>query len=359
MQLAQKSQETRELPEGVLDRLVRVCAARGLDSMAAELEQVAAFVGLDLAEVEARLAGLPVRRDVVGRASKHLLALGGKRLRPLCVALAARMGTGFGPRALELSVAVELVHSATLLHDDVVDQGELRRGRPAARVVYGNAASVFAGDWLLIEALRLVRRTELPEVLDRLLDVIDQMIVAEAKQLESRGTFELDLSTYDAIIEGKTASLFQWALFAGARAGGLPMEQAEALAEFGRQLGLAFQITDDVLDLEGSLRDLEKSPLADVREGKITYPLIVAVTREPRLIAMVREIASLPEGEAISPEAREGLLAALERTGGITEGRARARRHVELANAALAALPEGPRKTALLLVSEAAVSRVG
>ena len=153
--------------------------------------------------------------------------------------------------------------------------------------------------------------------------------------------------------------MFQWALFAGARAGELPLEQAEAAGEFGRQLGLAFQITDDVLDLEGSLRDLEKSPLADVREGKLTYPLIVAAAQEPRLVSMVREIAGLPDGAAVSAGAREALLGALERTGGLLEGRARARAHVARAKAALDALPESPRRTALLLVSEAAISRVG
>lgn len=327
--------------------------------MADELERMAGFAGLDLAAVEAELAAVPPRPDVVGRASLHLLSLGGKRLRPLCVALASRMGAGFGPRALHLAVAVELVHSATLLHDDVVDQGELRRGRPAARMVYGNAASVFAGDWLLVEALRRVRRSELVDVLDRLLEVIDQMIIAEAKQLENRGTFRMDLATYDAIIEGKTASLFQWALFAGARAGELSPAQAEALGEFGRQTGLAFQITDDVLDLEGSLRDLEKSPLADVREGKLTYPLIVAAEREPRVVTLVREIAGLPEAAPVPPEAREALLAALERTGGLEEGRARARGHVARARAALELFPESARRAALSFVSEAAVSRAG
>ena len=343
----------------VLRRLGRVCSAEGLDSMATELDRMTEFLGSDLALVEAELEKLPVRLDVVGRAANHLLSAGGKRLRPLSVLLAARMGSGFSPAVREIAVSAELIHSATLLHDDVVDQGETRRGRPTARVIYGNAASVFAGDWLLVEALRRVRKARVPQVLDRLLDVIDAMILAEAKQLENRGAFRLDLPTYDSIILGKTASLFEWALFAGGVAAGLPAPEAEALGVFGRELGLAFQVVDDVLDVEGSLADTQKSPLADVREGKLTYPLIVAAAREPRFVSLLKDIAAVPAGRPVPPELRQALLSALERTGGLEEGKRRARAHVLAARDALSPFPEGSRKSALIFVSEAAVSRVG
>src|SRR5262249_50298820 len=148
---------------------------------------LADLVNDDMAELEESLSAIHLSPNLAHRAAGHLLDLGGKRLRPVCVALSARVGSGFGRAARDLAVAVELVHHATLLHDDVVDLGDLRRGSPAARVVYGNAASIFAGDWLLVEALRRVRAAGVDETLDSLLDTIDEMVCAEALQLEYRG----------------------------------------------------------------------------------------------------------------------------------------------------------------------------
>src|SRR5213076_2069185 len=175
----------------------------------------------DLAACEAGLALVARGTDVVSRSVGHLLDLDGKRLRPLCVALGARAGAGFTGPARELAVAVELVHTATLLHDDVVDLGEKRRGADTARAVYGNAASIFAGDWLLIEALRRVRHAGVRGLLDRLLDVIEEMIIAESVQLEGRRRADLGRAAWMRVAEGKTASLFRWAMLAGGRAGGL------------------------------------------------------------------------------------------------------------------------------------------
>src|SRR5262249_38017531 len=140
----------------VMARLGELCQLRGLPGLADRLQLLGEIAGEDLMWCEAELEALPRYQSPVFSSATHLLDLGGKRLRPLCVALAARAGIGFGPAARELAVAVELVHSATLLHDDVVDLGTMRRGAPTARAVYGNAASIFAGDWLLIEALRRV-----------------------------------------------------------------------------------------------------------------------------------------------------------------------------------------------------------
>src|SRR5262249_20100903 len=154
-------------------------------------------------------------------------------------------------RARAYAVAVELVHNATLLHDDVVDLGDKRRGADTARVVYGNAASIFAGDFLLIEALRRIQAAGLPAVLDKGLDVIRQMVIAETLQLESRGRVRSSIDDYFRIVEGKTASLFQWAMFAGARAGGVSPEIEGALETYGLKLGVAFQLVDDVLDVAG------------------------------------------------------------------------------------------------------------
>src|SRR5258705_9905143 len=171
----------------VLDRLAHVSGARGARDLADRLASLNRWVRGDLVEFAAELASIPRGARVVHAAAHHLLDLRGKHLRPLCVALASRFGTGFTESARGLAVAVELVHSATLLHDDVVDLAERRRGEPTACVVYGNAASIFAGDWLLVAALRRIAAAGFDGLLDKMLSVIDEMIVAESVQLERRG----------------------------------------------------------------------------------------------------------------------------------------------------------------------------
>src|SRR5690606_25678383 len=190
---------------------------------------------------------------------------------------------GLDAQVRDLAVACELVHAATLLHDDVIDEGTERRGAPAARVIYGNSASVLAGDALFTEALRLVGRAGVPGLLDELLTVIAEMVDAEALQLERRGRLDLSREAYLRVIRGKTATLFRWALRAGGGAAGLGAGQVDALGEAGASLGLAFQLTDDLLDLDGDPAVTGKDALADLRQGKVTWPVILACEREPDL----------------------------------------------------------------------------
>src|SRR5205823_14861835 len=176
-----------ESPSPVLDRLAGVSERRGARALGERLAELGRWVRADLVDFEAELALLPRGARVVQAAAHHLLDLRGKHLRPLCVAIASRFGEGFTERARALAVAVELVHTATLLHDDVVDLAERRRGEAAACVVYGNAASIFAGDWLLVAALRRISAAGIDGLLDRMLEVIEEMIFAESLQLERRG----------------------------------------------------------------------------------------------------------------------------------------------------------------------------
>jgi octaprenyl-diphosphate synthase len=332
---------------GVLAQLGALCTHQGLGALAERLGDLADLTRGDLADCEAALAAVERGDSLVARSAGHLLDLGGKRLRPLCVALAARLGTGFSPAARELAVAVELVHAATLLHDDVVDLGEVRRGAPTARLSYGNAASIFAGDWLLIGALRRVRRAALPGLLDRLLDVIEEMIIAESEQLERRGVARPDRAAWFRIVEGKTASLFRWALAAGGQAGGLDRAACRALEEYGRHLGIAFQTIDDLLDMRGDPGVVGKGLGADVREGKMTYPLIWALERRPELAALVARAADDPRP----------LLAALDEVGALEAALELARGHADRARAALEPLPLGRARRALETVADAAVAR--
>ena len=224
-------------PVPVIDRLASVSAERGARDLGDRLSSLARWVRADLAEFETELALLPRGARVVQKAAHHLLDLRGKHLRPLCVALASRLGDGFTPRARSLAVAVELVHTATLLHDDVVDLADKRRGEPAACIVYGNAASIFAGDWLLVAALRRIAAAGIDGLLERMLEVIDDMIAAESLQLERRGRVAADRDEYFRIVEGKTAALFRWAMLAGARTAELGTGAQTALDRYGLWAG--------------------------------------------------------------------------------------------------------------------------
>jgi octaprenyl-diphosphate synthase len=340
----------------VLTRLRRVCGSRGMDDLAERLAVMADLVRWDLGQVEAGLSVLKEDPSVVHRTASHLLDLGGKRLRPMCVALACRTGAGFHGPGVQLAIAVELVHSATLLHDDVVDLGDVRRGQPAARTIYGNAASVFAGDWLLVDALKRVRAAGVPGTLERLLDIIEEMILAESIQLEHRGRVQTRAETYFRVVEGKTAALFRWAMFAGGRAGDLSDEACAALESFGLHLGVAFQLVDDLLDYTGDPDTLGKEPFADLREGKTTYPLIVALEREPALLGDLESAIAAPAGPL--PDAlRTRLLEAVTHPDVVGTCRALAAQRAEQAVRHLAPLADTPAKEALMTVAEATVYR--
>lgn len=338
----------------LLRRLQSLCRGAELPGLAGRLGDLADFVASDLVAVEAAMPRLRPEASAVERSASHLLDLGGKRLRPMCVALAARLGTGFDARAAELAVAVELVHAATLLHDDVVDLGRTRRGAPTARLIFGNAVSIFAGDWLLVDALKRVRAARVDGLLERLLDVLDEMILAESLQLERRGRLDTTAAQWLAIAEGKTAALFRWAMFAGARAGGLDAERAAILERFGADLGVAFQATDDLLDLAGDPNDTGKALFTDLREGKLTYPVIVSLERDRGLSELIEAIVN---DEAPDPARCREALARIARTGSLDDARRLAEDHAERAKRVLSELPPSRARAALETVADATVHR--
>lgn len=344
-------------PSGaVLDRLAGTSRARGAPSLGERLAGLERWIRDDLAAFEVELAQVPRGGRLVHAAAHHLLDLGGKHLRPLCVALASRFGEGFTPRARSLAVAVELVHSATLLHDDVVDLAERRRGAPAACVVYGNAASIFAGDWLLVAALRRIAAAGVAGLLDEMLAVIDEMIVAESVQLERRGKLTGARADYFAIVEGKTAALFRWAMVAGARAAGLPASAEGALERYGLHLGVAFQAVDDELDYQDRPDATGKDPLADLREGKVTFPLVVALEREPALHGELERLLA-DEATEIPRDQLAAVAARIRGTGALAATRALAEEHVRRALGVLEELPAGPARDALATVALASLER--
>lgn len=260
----------------------------------ARLADVQEFLARELLEVEQALAEACSEgpEPAVG-AARHLVARGGKRVRPLALLLAARCFAERGasasrdPRLIEMASVVELVHSATLLHDDVVDEGMQRRGAVTARRIFGNGVSVLSGDLLLVTALERTA-TVAPNLLPDLISTLRRLVEGEIIQL--RGRTELDVSeeTYFRILQDKTASLFGFAARAGGQlAGATPAEQ-HALTRFGESLGVAFQLVDDVIDYTGD--DSGKTLLADLAEGKLTLPLVLAVKSDPELGELLARI---------------------------------------------------------------------
>jgi octaprenyl-diphosphate synthase len=259
-------------------------------------------------------------------AAQHLLSVGGKRVRPTALLLSAAC---FGPvtdAVRHLAVAAELVHSATLLHDDVIDEGLDRRGAPAARRLWGNGVSVLAGDLLLVHALE---RTELhrPEALPDLIVTLRKLVEGEIVQLRGRTELDLSEATYDVILRNKTASLFAWATRTGARTAGANPADQESMACFGEHLGVAFQLIDDVLDYTGERTG--KTLLSDLREGKMTLPLVLAVAERPEL---VEQLSRIQRGD---PAPVEAVCSSVVESGACEEVRRRANRYTELSVAAL------------------------
>ncbi len=243
------------------------------------MDRLQAMLADDIAGVEALLkarAASPV--DIIPDLSEYIVTAGGKRMRPMITLAAAHAVGAANPATHSLAAAVEFIHTATLLHDDVVDESDLRRGKPAAKSVWGNSASILVGDFLFARAFTLMVDTGSLEILGILSNASSVIAEGEVRQLAAQGRLDLPTEDYLAIIEAKTAALFEAAARAGALSGG-SHEHADALAAYGKNLGLAFQIVDDVLDYGGTTSVIGKVVGDDFREGKITLPVIIARRR--------------------------------------------------------------------------------
>src|SRR5437762_6408483 len=294
-------------------------------------------------------------------AAEALVRSGGKRVRPLLTLLSARAAAP-GRRSrgrVALAVVAELVHSATLLHDDVIDDGLTRRGLPAPRVAYGNGVSVLAGDWLLAASLELALRADSPGALEALVRTLRQLVEGEARQIALRG--KTDFTSDDAlqIAHLKTGSLFAFCGEAGALAAGATPAVCAALRDFGLRAGSAFQIADDLLDFESDAATLGKAVLADVTEGKPSLPLAIALKRLPPLR---EELAELQQGppETTEDEVRARVRAfagRLSRTGALGAARRIAEKERDAALAALEHVPPSATRELLAQVARDLLSR--
>ena len=303
----------------------------------------------DLSWIEASLSSLVDDGEAPATlAARHLVTRGGKRVRPMALLLSAACFGRITPAIKELAVVAELVHSATLLHDDVVDEGMERRGVPTSRLAWGNAISVLGGDLLLVHALSRTQQ-HAPQIMPDLIATLRRLVDGEIVQLRGRTELDVSEATYDRILRDKTASLFAWSTRTGARLAGASLEDQERLAGFGERLGIAFQLVDDVLDYSGA--NTGKTMLADLREGKLTLPLVLAVARMPELVSPLKRIYA-GDFEPVTAVSR----AVLE-SGACDEVRRRASDHTRRAVEALGLVQPGPARVLLESVARELAAR--
>jgi octaprenyl-diphosphate synthase len=313
------------------------------DPMDAAMRQVDAVI-------RDRLAS---RVALIDQISRYIISAGGKRIRPRLVLLFSQ-ALGFeGPERYELAATVEFIHTATLLHDDVVDESSMRRGRSTANAIFGNAASVLVGDFLYSRAFQMMVSVNRMRVLEVLADATNVIAEGEVLQLMNMHDPDLAVEEYLRVIRYKTAKLFEASARLGAVLGGVERSMEEACADYGRSLGTAFQLVDDLLDYEGNSSELGKNVGDDLREGKPTLPLLIAMER-----------GSAAERDTIRQAIQHGQLQKLSeildivrRTGALDATRAAAEDEAGKARQQLAALPESSAREALLELCARSVHR--
>lgn len=313
--------------------------------MPADLEHIYRPVASDLSALDALLHRELASADpFIGELVGHVLATRGKLIRPALALLSAQACGGADEQRMWLAGTVELIHIASLIHDDVIDASDLRRGISTVNVLWGNQVAVLLGDYLFAAAFDLVSRIRHPEVAPTIARAAVRMSQAEIAAVKTGGEPYDDESTYFAIIDGKTAALFSAACRAGALIAGAPRGIVEAMAEFGQQWGMSFQITDDTLDLIGDPQSMGKPIGSDIDSGKMTLPVIAALRRAgtddaDRLRALVRGAS------------HEGGLAELRALvhchGGVRHALDTARAFADRATAALEAIPASQAKESL------------
>jgi len=319
-------------------------------------ERVAGLVGAELELVEAE-----IRRELdspvglIQEMGGYIAGAGGKRLRPILLLLAARLAGYQGPRSVRLGCVVELLHTATLIHDDVVDQAPLRRGRPSANARWGDDASVLVGDHLYSKSFAMLVRDNDRAVMETLARSTVSMTEAEVFQLELKRSRIMTEADYVRIITQKTASFMSACCRIGALLGGLPAVQIDALTRYGLDIGVAFQISDDSLDFVADQDRLGKAIGADLREGKRTLPLIAMLERAtPTEAARVKSLLKRPGLDAEEVDEIRRYVVDHE---GVEYALARAHEYARAAKADLEAFAPSEERETLALVADFVVDR--
>jgi octaprenyl-diphosphate synthase len=316
-----------------------------LDLVQADLERVEQAIGLEsVASVE-----------VVTTIGRYLHSGGGKRLRPILVLLSARLAGTASEASIRMAAVVEMIHTATLVHDDIIDTAKTRRGRPSSNAIWGNHACVLAGDWLYMQAFQVALRERNFRILDLLIGLTQMMVEGELLQLERIGRIDVSEADYMELVDRKTASLFSACARLGAMTGGAGEALETSMGEFAWNLGIAFQLVDDVLDFTSRESVLGKPVGSDLREGKVTLPLIYAL-----------EQASSEERQLVEKVLKDGnyenapfsrILRFIEGHDGIARARERAQSFTERARTIATGFPESPYQRALGALTDLIIDR--
>src|SRR5438309_8451438 len=285
---------------------------------------------------------------------EYLRAGGGKRIRPALLLLSSKLFNYSGRSVIRLGAVVEIIHTATLVHDDIIDEAQTRRGRASANTQWGNSKCVLAGDWLYMQSFKIAVQERNFRVLDTLIELTQQMVEGELLQMEKLGRL-ITLDEHFDLIFRKTACLFSVCMRLGAILGGATPEQENALGKYGHDLGMAFQIVDDVLDLTASEEVLGKPVASDLREGKVTMAVIHALER---CTAEERgKIQTILQERAFNGVTHAHILQILERYGSVEAATTRAAQYAESARRAICTFPDSEIKRALLWAPEFVVAR--
>ena len=319
-----------------------------------DLAAIQALAAADMAGIDA-LIRRRLASDVVliNQVAEHIISAGGKRLRPMLVALAGRACDGHGVEHHQLAAIIEFIHTSTLLHDDVIDESDLRRGRSTANAIWGNAASVLVGDFLYSRSFQLMVELDRMPVMRILADATNRIAEGEVLQLLHVRNPDVDEAGYLQVIERKTAVLFAAGTRLGALASGADEATQQRLHDYGLQLGYAFQIADDMLDYAAEGADLGKNLGDDLAEGKATLPLIHAMAHSNEPVRQ-RLRAIIEAGDA---GAMDEVLAAIRAAGSLEYSHQRAVEYADAAEAALDGLPDNEAVAALRGLARYAVER--
>ena len=318
--------------------------------------EIRELVKADLEKVE-RVIGLEsvASAEVVTSISRHLQANGGKRLRPILLLLANKLAGTTTDSAIALAAVVEMIHTATLVHDDVIDEARTRRGQPSANVLWGNQTCVLAGDWLYMQAFQVALRERNFAILDILISLTQMMVEGELRQLETMGKIGITESDYMELVDRKTASLFAACARLGAVVAGAGESSEGRLNDYAWNLGMAFQLVDDVLDFTASERVLGKPVGNDLREGKVTLPLIYALAEASAAErSMVARVLADRSYDTVPFATVQKIVTCYD---GIAKAKARAQEFTEKARSLVLSFPESPYQRALLAVTDLVTER--
>jgi octaprenyl-diphosphate synthase len=320
------------------------------------LQKILRFAEEDLAHVELEIQQqLSSEVDQIGEIGRYLLLSGGKRIRPILLLLTAKLAGYAGGRIFPLSAMIEFMHTATLLHDDVIDHSHLRRGHPTVNSRWGSSLSILVGDFLYAKAMALVVDDGDPQILKEITRVTMTMTEGQVMETLKIGDTSLTGAEYRQIIRQKTAALFGACCYIGGVLGGLPAERREGLRRFGIAFGSAFQLVDDALDFTGKEQRLGKPVGSDLREGKVTLPVIITLQHAlPEESAIIERFV---RGDDRSPGAFQDIVTLIQRYNGIEYTLREAERFVEQAELELQGFSDGPAYDLLMELADFIVKR--